>query len=580
MQTYKLFILTKLKKFLDNKEKVIIFLFLFLVLISHSIISLFHFHECDSSDVYKYLTDTSIFSRGHFIGHIWKTGSIFAPLRIMFALIVSIIPFDYIKSLIFLPLKMTYPPLEGFIYGLYLPDRFGLFYEYASFVNIIFFVSVILLFYQALKFVGISKYISFLCSFGMLSIYSVNSYTYHLGSTIWFISGSLISISSTIFFQNKASKYGFSLALITSYPSIVHFLSHNIYFFFKRAFIVKSTTKKNIKSLLREKFFLVISANKIGFLIFVFIVLFFLPFNSGNRINFDPRGFFTPFAFLPQYSNITILTLLTSIVLFVLCFYTIYRRLVNDITISIPYKKSKSLIFAIDITIINLIFIVFLISFGKLTFGLTRHSLFIMPYIFFLVAVALQLIYLNLKNHFSKAYLIRNILSITLITFLTILSIYASYFRFDPLKTNEIPIHIREFVATNNTNTISLVDCDTHYLYNDFSEIRASYNKKDPQTYVPIDFIGTRLLVTQSVEKIENFSLDLKKGDELITKYKNVKVVLVEKPYFKEKNIFFDSMNFNKNSSSHAQRDNPYSRSNSIYIFPIKVVPSSQNLLS
>ena len=160
------------------------------------------------------------------------------------------------------------------------------------------------------------------------------------------------------------------------------------------------------------------------------------------------------------------------------------------------------------------------------------------------------------------------------------MSIYASYFRFDPLKTNEIPIHIREFVAKNNTNTISLVDCDTHYLYNDFSEIRASYNKKDPQTYVPIDFIGTRLLVTQSVNKIENFSLDLRKGDELITKYKNVKVVLVEEPYFKENNIFFDSMNFNKNSSLHAKRDNPYSRSNSIYIFPIKVVPSSQNLLS
>ena len=161
-----------------------------------------------------------------------------------------------------------------------------------------------------------------------------------------------------------------------------------------------------------------------------------------------------------------------------------------------------------------------------------------------------------------------------------VLSIYSSYFRFDPLKTDEIPINIRKFVARNNTNTISLVDCDTHYLYNDFSEIRATYNKKDPQTYVPIDFIGTRLLVTQSIKGIENFSLDLKKGDELITKYKNVKVVLLEKPYFKEKNIFFDSMNFNKNSSLYAKRDNPYSRSNSIYIFPIKVVPSSQNSLS
>ena len=94
-------ILTKLKNFLEDKEKLITLLFIFLVLISHSIISLFHFHECDSSDVYKYLTDSSIFSRGHFIGHIWKTGSIFAPLRILFALTVSIIPFDYIKSLIF-----------------------------------------------------------------------------------------------------------------------------------------------------------------------------------------------------------------------------------------------------------------------------------------------------------------------------------------------------------------------------------------------------------------------------------------------------------------------------------------------
>ena len=160
------------------------------------------------------------------------------------------------------------------------------------------------------------------------------------------------------------------------------------------------------------------------------------------------------------------------------------------------------------------------------------------------------------------------------------MSIYSSYFRFDPLKTDEIPLNIREFVAKNNTNTISLVDCDTHYLYNDFSEIRATYNKKDPQTYVPMDFIGTRLLVTQSIKEINNFSFDLKKGDELITKYKNVKITLVEEPYFKEKNIFFDSMNFDKNSSLYAQRDNLYSRSNSIYIFPIKVVPSIKKLLS
>ena len=571
-------LLTKLKNFLDDKEKLITALFIFFVLISHSIISLFHFHECDSSDVYKYLTDSSIFSRGHFIGHILKTGSIFAPVRILFALTVSIIPFDFIKSSILFPLKMTYPPLEGFIYGLYLPDRFGSFYEYASFINIIFFILVILIFYKSLKFLGISKFISFLCSFGMLSFYSINSYTYHLGSTIWFISGSLISISSTIFFSNKLSKYGFSLALITSYPAIIHFLTHNIYFYIKRVFIKKSISK-NKKNILIDKLFWLISSNKIGFLTLLFIVLLFLPFNSGNRIDFDYRGFFTPFAFLPQYSKISIFTFLTSILLFILCFFTIFKRLANDIKISISYKKSKSLKFAIDISIINLIFIIFLISIGHLSFGLTRHSLFITPYIFFLVAVSLQLIYLDLRNNFFRAFVIKKLLSILLLTFLMSLSIYASYFRFDPLKTDEIPLNIRKFAAKNNTNTISLVDCDTHYLYNDFSEIRASYNKKDPQTYVPINFVGTRLLVSQSIKLIENFSFDLKIGDELITKYKDVKITLVEEPFFKENNIFFDSMNFDRNSSLYAQRDNPFSRSNSIYIFPIKVVPSNQKLL-
>ena len=181
---------------------------------------------------------------------------------------------------------------------------------------------------------------------------------------------------------------------------------------------------------------------------------------------------------------------------------------------------------------------------------------------------------------FFRALLIKKLLSISLFTFLMILSIYSSYFRFDPLKTNEIPLNIRAFVANNNTNTLSLVDCDTHYLYNDFSKIRATYNKKDPQTYVPVDFIGTRLLVTQSIKLIENFSFDLKKGDELITKYKDVKITLVEEPYFKENNIFFDSMNFDKDSSLYAKRDNSYSRSNSIYIFPIKVVPSNRQLFS
>ena len=576
MQFNQLFIFKKLTNILDSKEKIIIFIFIFLTLINHSIVSLFHFHECDSSDVYKYLTDSSIFSRGHWIGHIWNTGSLFTPFRYLLALVAEIIPFDFVKSLLFLSFKMTYPPLSGFVYGLYLPDGFGDFYEYASFINIFFFILLMLLFYQSLKFLGISKYISFICSFGLLGIYSINSYTYHLGSSIWFIYGSLLSISSTIFFHNKASKYGLCLSLITSYPSLVHFFSHNLYFYLKRIFKIKLISINSRRKFLLDKLIALIKFNKLGFLTFFLVIIFFLPFNSGQRIPFDYRGFFTPFAFFPQYSKISILTLSNSFIILFLCIFTVYKRLKDNIKISISYKKSQSLKFALDVTIINLIFIVLLISFGQLSFGLTRHSLFIQPYIFFLVAVGLQIIYLDLEKKFSRFFLFKKLLTIICITFLVVVSCYSSYLRFDPLKTNEIPIKIREFAAKNQTNTISLVDCDTHYLYNDFSEIRATYNKKDPYTYVPLDFIGKRLLVSQSIKEIENFSLNLKKGDELITKYKNVRIKLIEDPYFQENNVFFDSMNYNKKSIVYGKRDNPYSRSNSIYIFPIEVISSNQ----
>ena len=577
MQFYRLSVLKKATNIFNTNEKRILLIFILLIFINHSIVSLFHFHECDSSDVYKYLTDSSFFSRGYWIGHIWKTGSLFTPIRYSLALFAEIIPFAFIKSLIFLSFKMTYPPLSGFIYGLYLPDNFGDFYEYASFVNIFFFILLILLFYQSLKFLGISKYISFICSFGLLGLYSINSYTYHLGSSIWFIYGSLLSISSTIFFHKKASKYGFCLSLITSYPSLIHFFSNNLYFYLKRISRIKLIRKNLRRKFLFNKLISVINFNKIGFLTFFIIVIFFLPFNSGQRIAFDYRGFFTHFAFLPQYSNISILTFLNSSIILFLCLFTFYKRLTNNIIISTSYTKSKSLKFALDVSIINLLFIVLLISCGQLSFGLTRHSLFILPYIFFLVAIGLQIIYLDLKKKFRRCLFFKKLLTTIFITSLVVVSCYSSYLRFDPLKTNEIPLHIREFVANNNTNTISLIDCDTHYLYNDFTEIRATYNKKDPYTYVPLDFIGKRLLVTQTINEIENFSLNLKKGDELITKYKNVRIILLEDPYFNEKNVFYDAMNFNKKSPFYAKRDNPYSRSNSIYIFPIEVISNIHN---
>ncbi len=563
--------MNKLKKSLRLNEKNIVFVGVILIIICHSIISTMHFHECDSSDVFRYLSDSSIFSRSHFLRHILKTGFIFSPFRILLGLISSVIPFDFIKSSILLPLKTTYTPLSGFIYGFYIPDAYGKFYEYASLMNILFILSGISFFYYSLKFIGISRTVSFCCSFGILSLYSINAYTYHLGSTVWFIFGSLISISSTIFFHNRFSKYGFCLALLSSYPSLIHFISHVVYIYFHKIYVIKLSQKYFERKIFIKNFFLIIRSYKEALITLAIIIIFFFPFNSGYRTPIDFRGFFTPFSSMPLNSEINLFTYLISITSFIFSFYTIFKRYSNKINFDVVFKNSSSLKFGIDITTLNLIIVFLLVNLEKLSFGTTRHSLFLMPYITFLVAIGIQLMIFDLKKVFYFENLFKIIL-MSLFIFLSITSLYASYFRFDPLKTQVIPQRIREFASLNN-NSITLLDCDFHFTNNDFTEIKASYDLKDSLTNVPLDFLGSRLLVTQTIKEIENFSLNLKKGDELITRFKKVNIKLMQDPYFVENNIFYDSINFDKNSEEYNKRDNPYSRPNNVYIFPINVSP-------
>ncbi len=562
--------MNKFKKSLLLNEKNIIFIGVIIIFISHSIISTMHFHECDSSDVFRYLSDSSIFSRSHFFRHILKTGFIFSPFRILLGLISSVIPFDFIKSSILLPLKTTYTPLSGFIYGIYIPDEYGRFYEYASLINIIFIVSGISLFYYSLKYIGISRTVAFCCSFGILSLYSINAYTYHLGSTVWFIFGSLISISSTIFFQSRFSKYGFCLALLSSYPSLIHFFSHIAYTYFRKIYLIKSSQKYFERKIFIKNFFTIIRAYQEALITLAIIIIFFFPFNSGYRTPIDLRGFFTPFSPLPLSYEINSFTYLISISSFIFSFYTIFKRYSNNKNFELAFKNSNSLKFGIDITTLNLIIVLLLVNLEKLSFGTTRHSLFLMPYITFLVAIGIQLMIFDLKKflYFENFF---KIILISLFVFLSITSLYASYFRFDPLKTQVIPQRIREFASLNNNNSITLLDCDFHFTNNDFTEIKASYDLNDPLTNVPLDFPGSRLLVTQTIKEIENFSINLKKGDELITRFKKVNIKLMQDPYFVENNIFYDSLNFDKDSKEYNKRDNPYSRPNNVYIFPINV---------
>ena len=150
-------------------------------------------------------------------------------------------------------------------------------------------------------------------------------------------------------------------------------------------------------------------------------------------------------------------------------------------------------------------------------------------------------------------------------------SIYSSYFRLDPLKVYKLPKEIIEF-QINQTNNYSITEVTggLHYLYNSFTNLKSSYNKKEPFRNLPINYPGKRLIVTQIAKDIFlNYDQDLKKGDKLLTKYKDIEIELKEKPFIYENNTFYDSMNYH--NSYQMRSANSYSKPNNIYIFPVEI---------
>ena len=70
-----------------------------------------------------------------------------------------------------------------------------------------------------------------------------------------------------------------------------------------------------------------------------------------------------------------------------------------------------------------------------------------------------------LKNQFFYVKKIEFINLVRGVFFLSITSLYASYFRFDPLKTQAIPQRIREFASLNNNSITNLIE-DTSTIEN------------------------------------------------------------------------------------------------------------------
>ena len=55
----------------------------------------------------------------------------------------------------------------------------------------------------------------------MILLYSVNSYSYHLGSTTWYLLGTSIFVYALNVKRKRAKDILFALSIFISYPSIV-----------------------------------------------------------------------------------------------------------------------------------------------------------------------------------------------------------------------------------------------------------------------------------------------------------------------------------------------------------------------
>lgn len=107
------------------------------------------------------------------------------------------------------------------LYGFYNPDSFEYFYRYASLINILISIGSFYLLYLANKKVGQNNYLSFLFSFGLLGLYQINSYSYHLGSTIWNICSSCLVIFCINNLEGRKRDIGWFFAILSGYPSLL-----------------------------------------------------------------------------------------------------------------------------------------------------------------------------------------------------------------------------------------------------------------------------------------------------------------------------------------------------------------------
>ena len=185
-----------------------------------------------------------------------------------------------------LPLATTYSFGAGLFYGLvtYFTKDFAGFLSAATFLTVVIFhISVLLLFFILRK-VSLKPITAFIASLMMLFSFTLYSYSYHLGSTVWIISSSLLFILLTLHYFSAVSRSEYLLKL--SYlAGILVFFNYLIIFYYLSAIGALILVEYGNLSgeTLTKKMWNLIKTQKFAFFSFLICgLLFFLP-GAGNK---------------------------------------------------------------------------------------------------------------------------------------------------------------------------------------------------------------------------------------------------------------------------------------------------------
>ncbi len=549
----------------------LLFFFSSLIFIAHHFyFGLYHFHECDSSNVYEWMKYSSTELMNSHINSV--TPGFLLDIRYKVAEFSQNISSKPMQKFFQLPYLSTYTPLMGMIYGQISINSFENFYRFASFANgLALQASSLLLYITCLK-LNYSKPVSVLSSTLLLTFYATNSYSYHLGSTVWFI----LSISIGIFLltvNNSFTKDSISfLMLFLSYPYLLWTASlglvRSLYFY-----RMKGINSQSLLDLVRY-IFKNRSLTIIG--IIINLVLFF-PFGSGDRAGPDLRGFYSIYSFTPLNNIDNTFAIIFSFCLHSLLLIAIFNTFnyfksieVNAFTYHcIDRKIDLKRISYINRYNVNIHCICFLIIFSifvllfQLTLATTRHSIFIIPAILTIASFGLEELIKSIKS--------RNILTVNkiispAIAFLISLSLISSskanFERVDVLKRDYLPDSITSFIKNSKDIDYSIVECSPHYLYANFTEKKFRYNLKYPHSSSNLYEPGLKLFISQRPSQFQDefsqylFAGKPSKGDIINVYSKDVQIEIVSTPFIVKSNIYFDSLN--KNSTiynlSHSYR--------------------------